>query len=80
MEKKIAQNFVMTLNHEEFAPFLYFLTMASIPAELEDKWMSGPERIQCSLTLPMDFDPMVLMEIWQEWKTESLALDYAVLN
>lgn len=80
MERKSAQKFVITLEHPEYMPFVYFLTLASLPVEMEDQWKTNPTTVKCSLTLPPDFDPLVLVEMWLEWRKDNLEDDYAILN
>ncbi|HXH20047.1 MAG TPA: hypothetical protein VNJ07_13295 [Chitinophagales bacterium] len=80
MKRKTAQNFILTLNEFEYAPFLYFLSLSALPAEVDDKWQAGNETIRLSLCMPLDFDPSILTEMWYNWKEEALDIDYAPLN
>ena len=80
MERKTAQNFILTLSQEEYAPFLFSLSQSSLPVELDGKWKSGSQSIKLSLCLPLEFDPSVLTEMWFKWKDEDMDLDYTPLN
>lgn len=79
---KTAQNFRMSISYIEYGPFIYFLSLNTLPAEvkLEDKWQSGPETLCISLSLPADFDPAILAHSWFEWKENNLDLDYSMWN
>ena len=79
-DSRPAQNFIITLSEIEFAPLLFFLDQISLPAELDDKWSSGLGTIKCSICMPLDVEPAILMQMWNEWKKEGLAMDYAPLN
>lgn len=80
MKKRLSQLVVLNLSDFELASFFYFMTLNSLPpAKLQD--VSHLKKgIECTVSMPADIDPVILEQMWNDWKQDSLDWDYAIQN
>lgn len=80
MKPRIAQRYIMTLKEDDYVPFLFFISSVWVLAEVEDKWKAGEGMIKVSILLSTEYNISALFMGWEDWKENSLATDYAILN